>query len=557
MQKERLYIFDTTLRDGQQAHGVDFSVQEKNTIAKMLDNLGIDYIEGGYPGANPTDTAFFHKPPKLKTARLTAFGMTKRPGRSAENDPDLSEILNTSAPAICLVAKSWDFHVHTALAISLKENLDNIAESIQTTAAKRKEPMMDAEHFFDGYKTNPQYAMQCLHAALDAGAKWIILCDTNGGTQPHEISEIVSKVCEKIPGQQIGIHAHNDTEQAVANSLAAIRAGARQIQGTINGLGERCGNANLVSILPTLLFKKSFHERFQTAITAAKLKDLTLFSRNFDDLLNRRPNPYAPYVGQSAFAHKGGIHVSAVLKDPRTYEHLPPEKIGNRREILVSRQAGKSNILDSLAAAGIKAEPKDPRLAKLLAHIKEREHLGYAYDDANASFRILAESAFGRIPNYFTIPSYRVIVERRNNAQGKRITVAEAVVKTHIAGEEYIGYGEGNGPVNALDHALRESLRLYKRPISDLRLLDYKVRILTSGTEAVTRVVIESAGGSGASWRTVGISPNIVEASFQALRDSVLFKFLAEKVAPRGEKPGKTEKTPKTLKKQKKRPHQP
>jgi len=526
--KERLYIFDTTLRDGAQTQGVDFSVEDKRQIALALDTLGVDYIEGGWPGANPTDTAFFSAPPPLKKARFTAFGMTKRSGRSAANDPGLSAILDAKADAACLVGKTWDFHVDVALEIPRSENIVAIAESIAAVVAKKREALFDAEHFFDGYKANPQYALDCIRAALEAGARWLVLCDTNGGSMPDDVYRIVSEVKAKLPEASLGIHAHNDTEQAVAVSLAALRGGARQIQGTLNGLGERCGNANLCSLLPNLLLKEPFASAFETGVSGEQLARLTSVSRLSDEILNRAPGRHAAYVGPSAFAHKGGLHSSAVAKDPRTYEHVAPESVGNQRKILVSDQAGRSNLLARLSDAGIDLDAKDARITRLLDEIKQREFLGYAYDGAEASFELLARRALGQVPNYFDVESFRVIVERRHNALGDLVTVSEATVRVRIDGEIVHTAGEGNGPVNALDAALRKDLGKYSSFLSDLRLVDYKVRILTSGTEAVTRVMVESADGAGNRWSTVGVSPNIVDASFEALSDSICYKLFRD-----------------------------
>ena len=525
MTKSRIHLFDTTLRDGAQTQGVDFSVEDKRTIAAALDALGIDYVEGGWPGANPTDTALFADPPKLKTARFTAFGMTKRSGRSAANDPGLAALLSTNAPAICLVGKSWDFQVKVALEIPLNENLDNITESIAAVVAKKRESLFDAEHFFDGYKANPDYALSALKAAHEAGARWLVLCDTNGGTLPEDAYRIVSEVKAKLPSANLGIHAHNDTEQAVAVSLAAIRAGARQVQGTLNGLGERCGNANLCSVLANLALKQPYPDEYETGVSAAQLAQLTSTSRLLDEILNRAPNRHAAYVGPSAFAHKGGLHVSAVLKDPRTYEHVAPESVGNTRHILVSDQAGKSNILARLKLAGIEVDANDKRITRLLDDVKSREFLGYAYDGAEASFELLARRALGQVPSYFTVESFRVIVERRHNAVGDLVTISEGSVRLKVGDEELHNVGTGNGPVNALDQALRKDLGRYSSYLQDLRLVDYKVRILTAGTEAVTRVMIESADSHGRRWFTVGVSPNIVDASFEALSDSICYKL--------------------------------
>jgi 2-isopropylmalate synthase len=525
MTRERLYLFDTTLRDGAQTNGVDFTLADKLTIAGMLDDLGIDYVEGGYPGANPIDTELFAAPRGLHTT-FTAFGMTRRPGRSTSNDPGLAALLEAKADAICFVAKSWDYHVRVALETTEEENLASIRDSVTAAKAAGREVLLDCEHFFDGYKANPQYALACAKAAYAAGARWVVLCDTNGGTLPHEVERIVGEVVQAIPGDHVGIHAHNDTEQAVANSLAAVRAGARQIQGTLNGLGERCGNANLVSLIPTLKLKPDFAEKFDIAIDDARLKDLAHVSRTVDEMLNRAPNRHAPYVGESAFATKAGIHASAILKEPQTYEHVPPDTVGNRRKVLVSDQAGKANLLAELERIGLTVSKDDPRLARLLDTVKEREAAGYAYEAADASFELLARRVLGTVPNYFDVERFHVSVEQRYNAVGRLVTVAEAVVKVKVGDETMMSVADGNGPVNALDLALRKDLGKYQKYIEGLTLTDYRVRILNAGTEAVTRVLIESADESGERWSTVGVSPNIIDASFQALMDSIVYKLV-------------------------------
>jgi 2-isopropylmalate synthase len=525
MQRERLYLFDTTLRDGAQTNGVDFTLHDKLAIAAMLDGLGIDYVEGGYPGANPTDSQFFAENRKL-AATFTAFGMTRRPGRSTSNDPGLAALLEAKADAICFVAKTWDYHVRVALQTTEEENLASIRDSVRAAKAKGREVLLDCEHFFDGYKANPKYALACAKTAYDEGARWVVLCDTNGGAMPHEVEAIVTDVVKHIPGDHVGIHAHNDTEQAVANSFAAVRAGARQIQGTLNGLGERCGNANLVSIIPTLKLKAEYADRFEIGVSGDKLKDLTRASHTLDELLNRAPNRHAPYVGESAFATKAGIHASAILKDPATYEHVPPESIGNRRKLLVSDQSGRANVLAELERIGIKADKDDARVGRLLDEMKSREAIGYAYESADASFDLLARRVLGKVPDFFTVEQFDVQVEHRINARGEHIAVSRAMVKVKIAGETLISAGEGNGPVNALDVALRKDLGKYQRYIEGLELTDYRVRILNSGTEAVTRVLIESRDENGDSWTTVGVSPNIIDASFQALMDSIVYKLV-------------------------------
>ena len=524
--KERLYLFDTTLRDGAQTNGVDFTVHDKRIIADMLDGLGIDYVEGGYPGANPTDTEFFSAKPAFKHARFTAFGMTRRPGRSISNDPGVASLLGADADAICYVAKAWDYHVRVALETTGEENLASIRDSVMAARDKGREVLVDCEHFFDGYKANPDYALACAKTAFESGARWVVLCDTNGGSMPHEIEEITRAAARVVPGDHLGIHAHNDTEQAVANSLAAVRGGARQIQGSLNGLGERCGNANLCSIIPTLKLKKEFAERFDTGVSDEKLASLAHVSRALDDVLNRAPNRHAAYVGESAFVTKAGIHASAILKEPETYEHVAPEKVGNHRKVLVSDQAGRSNLLAELARAGIAVERDDARVGRLLDEIKERESQGYSYESADASFDLLARRILGRVPEYFSVEQFDVNVEQRYNASGQRLTVAMAVVKVKVGEETLISAAEGNGPVNALDVALRKDLGKYQRYIEGLKLVDYRVRILNGGTGAVTRVLIESEDENGERWTTIGVSPNIIDASFQALMDSVIYKLV-------------------------------
>jgi len=365
MSRERLYLFDTTLRDGAQMNGVDFTLHDKLAIAAMLDELGVDYVEGGYPGANPTDTELFARERKLR-ATFTAFGMTRRPGRSASNDPGLVQLLDAKADAICFVGKASDYQVRVALETTPEENVASIRDSVRAGLAKGREVLVDCEHFFDGYKANADYALACAEAAYQEGARWVVLCDTNGGTLPHEVEAIVRAVAARIPGERLGIHAHNDTEQAVANSLAAVRAGARQIQGTLNGLGERCGNANLVSIIPTLKLKAEFADSFEIGVGADKLKGLAQLSRTIDEMLNRAPDRHAPYVGESAFATKAGIHASAIVKEPKTYEHIAPERVGNKRKLLVSDQAGRSNVLAELERIGLSLDKDDPRVTRLL-----------------------------------------------------------------------------------------------------------------------------------------------------------------------------------------------
>ncbi|HET6322085.1 MAG TPA: citramalate synthase [Hyphomicrobium sp.] len=531
MTKERLYLFDTTLRDGAQTTGIDFSVDDKRRISAVLDDLGVDYVEGGFPGANATDTQFLGAPPALAHAKMTAFGMVKRAGRSVSNDTGLQAVLASQGQAICLVAKAWDYHVRVALGISNAENLTAVEQSMKAIVETGREAMLDCEHFFDGYKGNREYALAVARTAYEAGARWVVLCDTNGGTLPHEVERIVGEVSKVVPGTHLGIHTHNDTENAVANSLMAVRAGVRQIQGTLNGVGERCGNANLTSIIPTLLLKSEFAEHFQTGVTPERLITLTHASRILDEILNRNPDRHAPYVGESAFATKAGIHASAILKEPQTYEHVAPESVGNQRRLLVSKQGGRSSILANIEKLGIPIDKDDARVTRLLDEVKSREAAGYSYEAAEASFELLAHRMLGSVPLYFSVDSFRVMVERRHNSRGKLVTVSEAIVKVFINGdnEPLWSVGEGNGPVNALDRALRKDLGRYQKHIDGVELIDYKVRILTGGTEAVTRVLVESLDTTtGNRWFTVGVSPNIIDASFEALLDSINYKLMKD-----------------------------
>lgn len=539
MSRERLYLFDTTLRDGAQTTGVDFSLADKRRLLSLLDDLGLDYIEGGYPGANATDTELFSTRPTLRSARFTAFGMTKRAGRSVSNDPGLQAVLQASADSICLVAKSWDYHVRVALGITNDENLESIDQSVRAILETQREAMIDCEHFFDGYKGNRAYALKVARTAFDAGARWVVLCDTNGGTLPHEVSAIVEDVAKHVPGANLGIHTHNDTDNAVANTLMAVRAGCRQIQGTLNGLGERCGNANMTSIIPTLLLKSEFADRFETRVTPERLRTLTHASRVLGEVLNEAPNRHAPYVGESAFATKAGIHASALLKAPETYEHVRPESVGNERRILVSKQGGRSSLVAALERLGLAPTEGDTRVQALLDEVKARESQGYSYEAAEASFELLARRMLADVPRFFSVDSFRVTVERRANGSdlaasiGKTGAISQAVVTVSIAGEPHplVSVGEGNGPVNALDKALRGDLGRYQRYIEHVELADYKVRILTQthdgGTAAVTRVLVESHDPeSGERWTTVGVSSNIIDASFEALLDSINYKLL-------------------------------
>ena len=532
---ERLYLYDTTLRDGQQTRGVQFSAAEKAEIAAMLDDLGVDYIEGGWPGANPTDSDFFAAAPATR-ATMTAFGMTRREGRSAQNDDVLAAVLDAGTRAVCLVGKTHDYHVTHALGTTLDDNLRSIAESVAQVVAKGREAIFDAEHFFDGYKADPAYALACLAAARDAGARWLVLCDTNGGTLPSETGRIVAEVIDSgLPGAQIGIHCHDDTGNAVACTLAAVEAGARQVQGTLNGLGERCGNASLTTLIPTLMIKEPFASTLKVGVTGEGLSRLTRISRRLDEILNRAPLRPAPYVGASAFAHKAGLHASAILKSPRTYEHVDPASVGNERVIPMSNQAGRSNLRARLAGAGIAVEPGDPALSRILDLVKTREDQGYAYDGAQASFELLALDELSRLPRLFDVERYRVTVERRLNAVGRRISVAEAVVTVRTDAGTVMSASDGadadggdRGPVHALWAALAKDLGPWQGSIDDMALADFRVRIIGAGTDAVTRVIIDSADGAGRSWSTVGVSANIVDASFEALVDAIHWKLIRD-----------------------------
>lgn len=535
MTKEKLVIYDTTLRDGQQTYGVQFSLQDKMIITEALDGLGIDYIEAGWPSANPTDSAYFGQRPKTKNAIITAFGMTKRAGRSASNDEVLAALINAGTQSICIVGKTHDFHVQKALGISQEENLECIAESIRHITSRGLEAIFDSEHFFDGYRANPEFAIRCLHEAYANGARWIVLCDTNGGTLPKEINQVTKEVIAAgIPGANLGIHTHNDTGTAVAGTLAAIDAGARHLQGTLNGLGERCGNADLISILPTLLLKEPYHSNFITSVTQEKLKSLTQVSRLLDDILNRVPEKSAPYVGASAFVHKAGLHASAVAKDVTTYEHIDPSEVGNQRFIPMSNQAGRSNLIARLKPAGIEIDPNDVCFNDILLEVKRREAEGYSFDIAQASFELLARRMLGMLPEYFTINRYSVTVSYSEECDEMKTSSRAEVVLT-VAGEERrsVGHsgdhvGEDHGPVHALARALNSDLGMYQPYIDEMRLVDFKVRITSGGTHAVTRVTLDSEDQLGRRWSTIGVSANIIDASFAALTDAILWKLVRD-----------------------------
>ncbi|MFM7557532.1 MAG: citramalate synthase [Alphaproteobacteria bacterium] len=519
----RVYIYDSTLRDGAQTSSVNFTIQNKIAIAKKLDEIGIDYIEGGWPGANPTDDEFFANLPKTKKSEFVAFGMTRRNNSSAGNDNALNSLINSNTKSVCIVGKSWDFHLKHALNISEQENLAMIADSIKHIINRKKTAMFDAEHFFDGYKANPEFALNVVKTAYQAKARWIILCDTNGGTLPSEIKAIVQEVVKHIPGKNLGIHCHNDTGNGVANSIMAVEAGVRQVQGTINGLGERCGNANLTSIIPILTLKLNY----DVGIKKDDLKNLTKLSNFLNDILNKEPDKYAPFVGKYAFAHKGGLHVSAVAKNAKSYEHIEPELVGNQRMILVSNQAGKSNIVSRLKSINLIKNDEDynQKITDLVNIVKEQESKGYSYDSADASFEILAKKTLSIVPNYFELISFKVIDHRFIDKNNQIKIQSEAEISIKISSKTIKAKAQGNGPVNALDNALRKALLKNYPNIKNTKLIDYKVRILSpsDGTEAITRVQIESADDKNNKWNTIGVSNNIINASFLALHDSFTY----------------------------------
>jgi 2-isopropylmalate synthase len=510
-------IFDTTLRDGTQGEGISLTAEDKVKIALKLDALGVHYIEGGNPGSNSKDIEFFRRVREMKLqAKLTAFGSTRRKNSSCEQDINLRHLIESGAAAATLVGKSWDFHVHTALQTTLEENLAMIYESLSFVRNSGMEALFDAEHFFDGYKANPEYALAALAKAKAAGAQWIVLCDTNGGTLPGEINEIVSRVVREIDAP-IGIHTHNDCEMAVANTLAAITAGARHIQGTINGYGERCGNANLCSILPTLQLKMDYR-----CVSDEQLKTLTSVARYVSEIANVSMPVNQPYVGNAAFAHKGGIHVSAIMKDSKTYEHISPELVGNKQRVLVSELAGQSNILSKAQEMGLEVSTESLKSRDVIDRIKELEHQGYQFEGADASLELLLRDAYGGAAPVFTVDSFKITAEKTAG-----IMLNEAVVKITVAGEQVYTVAEGNGPVNALDNALRKALIQFYPGIRDIHLSDYKVRVLDEKetTAAKVRVLIESTNFND-TWSTVGVSSNVIEASWEALVDSIRYALL-------------------------------
>ncbi len=520
---ERVYIYDTTLRDGSQAEGVNFSLEDKLRIAKKLDEFGIHYIEGGWPYANPKDNLFFKRVKDLgiKNAKLTAFGSTRKPGKRAGEDPQVEALIKAETPAITIFGKSWDLHVTQALRTELEENLSMIEDTVSYLKKYVDEVIFDAEHFFDGYKANPEYAIAVLESAVSGGADWLVLCDTNGGTLPHEVLEITKEVVGRFPGVNIGIHTHNDSESAVANSLMAVMAGARQVHGTINGIGERTGNANLCSIIPNLQLKMGYE-----VVPEENLKRLTELAHFVAELSNMPLPRNMPYVGDSAFAHKGGVHASAVLKKSRTYEHIDPELVGNRRKITVSDLAGRSNLLYKLREFGIEVEERSPQLLKLMEKIKELEKEGYHFEAADASLELLCRRHFGLVRDYFDFEAYRVLIAKRG---GDQLPTSEATVRLSVEGAKEHTASLGNGPVSALDRALRKALEEFYPNLKDMQLIDYKVRIIneSGGTSAKVRVLVESYDGKR-KWGTIGVSENVIEASWIALEDAIIYKLMKD-----------------------------
>ncbi|WP_433943686.1 citramalate synthase [Paenibacillus sp. SN-8-1] len=516
-----LSIFDTTLRDGTQGEGISLSADDKLKIATKLDQLGVHYIEGGIPGSNNKDIEFFKRVKSLGlNAKIVAFGSTRRKDSIADQDANLNRIIESGVQAATLVGKSWDFHVHTALQTSLEENLAMIYDSIAYLKQKGLEVIFDAEHFFDGYKNNPEYALAVMKKAEEAGADWLVMCDTNGGTLPHEVHNIVSVLAGSVTGSSLGIHTHNDCELAVANSLSAVQAGAKQIQGTMNGYGERCGNANLCSIIPNLQLKMGYE-----VLEPAKLAQLTNTARYVSEIANVHMPNNQPYVGTSAFAHKGGIHVSAILRDSRTYEHVAPETVGNKQRVLVSELAGQSNILSKAQDMGIDFDPSNEETKEVINRIKNLEHQGYQFEAADASLELLLRQANGELTELFVFESFKMLVEKTAG----RPVVSEAFVKINIGGSSVYTAAEGNGPVNALDNALRKALITYFPRLNEMHLSDYKVRVLDEmdATASKVRVLIESRDLS-TSWNTVGVSGNVIEASWEALVDSIRYALLGE-----------------------------
>ncbi len=521
-------IYDTTLRDGTQAENFNISVDDKIRISMALDELGVDYIEGGWPGSNPMSVDYFRKIRKknLTYARIAAFGSTRHIKNRPEKDPNLQALIAAETPVLTIFGKSWDIHVTDALNISLNENLEIIEDTLAFLKPQVDELIYDAEHFFDGFKNNRDYALNTLQRAVKGGAEILVLCDTNGGTLPHELPAILKAVQASLKSNgtpvKLGIHSHNDSETGVANALIAIDLGIDHVQGTINGFGERCGNANLTSILPALVFKMGLDCQVKDHI-----ENLYKTSRLVNEMANLPHNRYQPYVGQSAFAHKGGIHVSAVKKNPLTYEHLAPEMVGNHRRILISDQSGRSNILHKAEKWGLKLRQNDPLLSSIINELKEKENQGYKYEAAEASFELLMRNALGLQRKFFRIDGFRVM---NNKYRMDHPPLTEATIRLYVGGDEVHTASMGDGPVNALDRALRKALTRFYPCLEEMKLTDYKVRVLSGehGTEAKVRVLVESTDGE-CQWSTVGVSINIIEASWQALIDSVNYKlFKAE-----------------------------
>jgi 2-isopropylmalate synthase len=516
----KVQLYDTTLRDGAQSEDISFSVEDKLRIAEKLDELGVHYIEGGWPGANPRDAEFFAHAKKLKfrTSELAAFGSTHRASIKVNNDPSIKALLKAKTPVVTIVGKTWDFHVKAALRISLQNNIDIIFNTISYLKKRVPKVFFDAEHFFDGYRANPGYALNALEAAVSAGSDCLVLCDSNGGTLPHELADLFNKVLMKFK-TPIGIHAHNDAECAVANSVIAVELGACQVQGTINGLGERCGNANLISVIPNLKLKLNLN-----CITDRKLKKLKEVSRFVTEIANLRHFKRQPYTGDSAFAHKGGIHVSAIQRHPETYEHIGPEKVGNYQRVLVSDLGGKSNIIRKAKEFNLKIDPGSPKVSQIVKTLKELENQGFQFEGAEASFELLMKKTFGLHRKFFTLIGFRVIDEKREE---KEKPLSEATIMLRVGGKLEHTASTGAGPVNAIDNALRKALEKFYPQLRQVKLIDYKVRVLAAGkgTSAKVRVLIES-GDNKHKWGTVGVSNNIIEASWQALVDSIEYKLL-------------------------------
>lgn len=520
---KKIFLYDTTLRDGTQSEDVNFTVVDKVRIAKRLIEFGIDCIEGGWPGSNPRDMEFFNALKEMKDmdkSKISAFGSTRRAGKQCENDEIIQSLLNAEVPNITIFGKTWDLHVKEALKISLEENLDIIFDTVKYLKSRADRVFYDAEHFFDGYKANPEYALKSLITARDAGADCVILCETNGGTMPDEVMDIVSRVKETLGDYPFGIHAHNDCEMAVANSVLAVRGGAAHVQGTINGYGERCGNANLCSIIPDLQLKYGY-----SCVDSANLKRLKSLSDFVDELGNLKHNTHRPYVGQSAFAHKGGVHVSAILKDSKTYEHIEPELVGNNQRVLLSDLSGKSNLIYKAKEFGLDIESEADTVKDVLRQLKELENRGFQFEGAEASFEILIRRAMNTLPHFFDIIKYRVIDEKDRALSVA--PMAEATVMLSVDGEIEHTAATGNGPVNALDCAVRKALSHFYPQIKEMSLVDYKVRILSgyNGTQSTTRVLIVSKDGHS-TWSTVGVSENIIDASYQAMLDSIIYKLM-------------------------------